>query len=179
MDTFHPDIKDFFFFADTENHPFGGTNDIAKFVKGLIDIKYGGRLIVILDNDLEGNKAYQKIKSYTLPRNFSVHVLPELEECKKMETAGTNGVTKMNVNGQAVSIECFLDLSLAGETPLIRWTNWDEKAGKYQGSFEQKIKNKLKSKFDDAYNNRFNDYNTKKLQQLTSFIIEKAKEIYR
>ena len=179
LNKFSPDIQDFFFFADTENHPFGGTKDIAKFTKGLIDIKYAGSLIIILDNDLEGNKAFDKIKSYSLPENFSVHLLPELEECKKIETIGTNGIKKMDINGQAVSIECFLDLNLENETPLIRWTNWDEQKRKYQGSFEQKIKNKLKSKFDDAYENDFNLYNTKKLRKLTNFIIQKAKEISR
>lgn len=177
LNTFHPNIRDFFFFADTENHPFGGTNDIAKFVKGLIDIKYGENLIVILDNDLEGNKAFDKIKSYTLPKNFSVHVLPELEEFNDIETVGTNGLTKMNINGQAVSIECFLDLNLDNEKPIIRWTHWDEKIGKYQGSFEQKIKNKLKSKFDGAYNNNFAFYETQKLKKLTNFIVQKAKDI--
>ena len=126
---------------------------------------------------MAGNEAFKKIKSYNIPKSFSVHVLPELEEYKQIDATYKNNIITMDINGQAVSIECFLDLNLENETPKIILTNLDEKDGKYQGSFSDKIKNMLKLKFEKAYENNFSSYDTSKLKQLTEFIIQKAKEI--
>ncbi len=174
LQSFRPDISDLFFFADTENHPFGGTNDIAKFMKGLIDIKYQVKAIVVLDNDLAGNDALKKIKQYNSPLNFAVLTLPEYEDFSSMETIGTNGNETMDINGKAVAIECFLDLSSIEEDTLIRWTNWDEKNKKYHGRFDNRIKNALKTKFDESYQSGFKNYDTKKLEFLINYILEKA-----
>ena len=177
LNQFRPSISDLFFFADIEDHPFGGTNDIAKFVKGLIDIKYSGNVIIIVDNDLAGNEAFQKISKYKLPWNFSIIRLPEHEKFAEVETMGTNGKVVTDINFQAVSIECFLDFKSLKNSPVIRWTNWDEKKQKYQGSFEQKVKNEFKIKFDKAYSNEFIDYDVTKLKFLIEFIINQAKQI--
>ncbi len=42
------------------------------------------------------------------------------------------------MNGKAVAIECFLDLSRNAGTPAIRWTSFNHNMGAYQGELVDK-----------------------------------------
>ena len=151
IEKLRPDISDFFYFVDMDNHPFGGIKDIVKFCKGLKNIQHFGDTLVILDNDITGNEAKKKIDEINLPPNFKVLTLPEHKEFLRFPTKGTDGDTLMNINGSAVSIESFLDFNSLKQNVFTRWTQWNEKAKKYQGSFDSNIKGKLLSKFLESY----------------------------
>lgn len=169
----YPPIDDFFQYIDmNENYPFTGSGSLKSFTKGLIKINSLNNIIVIFDNDTEGIKEYNEaIKINNRPNNILIYHLPNNDLFNKMDTIGPSGENIDNINGRAVSIECFLDLNNNNSNPKIRWTNYDEKAEEYQGALinkEQYTKNFLKLKLEDLA-----QYDLSKLKFLIDDIIDK------
>ena len=70
----------------------------------------------------------------TIP-NLKFYHLPDLPEFKNFLTIGPNGDAYQDINGKAVSIECFLDLSFdSNRNPQVRWTIYNDKSNQYQGA---------------------------------------------
>lgn len=135
-----PDIEDFFYFIDVDaGHPFPGTGNLIKFADGLVKIDIQNLTLFVLDNDSEGIDAYRRIKQMQLPHNIDCIHLPDLNEFEKFPTVGPNGLTEDNINGRAVAIECFLDLTYTEhEKAMIRWSNYKKDMDTYQGALENK-----------------------------------------
>ncbi|MGV6946699.1 HEPN/Toprim-associated domain-containing protein [Sphingobacterium kyonggiense] len=137
LELLKPDILDFFTFVDMEdNYPFTGTGNLYRFCQGLTSIRIQNKTLVLFDNDLEGVDKFNKTNNLNLPRQMKIMKLPELEEFTNFLTIGPTGETSENINGKAVAIECFLDLSKS--KPKIRWTNYSKEFDAYQGSLENK-----------------------------------------
>jgi hypothetical protein len=135
-----PDIADFFRFVDMEeNYPFTGTGNLYKFCQGLVSIQIQNKILVIFDNDVEGNDKYNKTIKLKLPEDMKAMILPNHKDFDNFKTIGPSGETIENINGKAVAIECFLDFNFTvTEPPKIRWTNYVKEYGCYQGSLENK-----------------------------------------
>lgn len=137
LELLKPNILDFFTFVDMEdNYPFTGTGNLYRFCQGLTSIRIQNKTLVLFDNDLEGVDKFKKTNNLNLPRQMKIMKLPELEEFTNFLTVGPTGETRENINGKAVAIECFLDLSIS--KPKIRWTNYNKDFDDYQGSLENK-----------------------------------------
>lgn len=137
-----PDIKDFFYFVDMEkNYPFTGTGNLYRFAQGLSSINIQNNVLIIYDNDLEGNSKYEQSRRLKLPTNLKVIKLPDYDDFSSFSVSGPNGLSESNINGLAVSIECFLDLKYhINIEPCIRWTTYDPKTNMYQGELVNKEK---------------------------------------
>lgn len=94
------------------------------------------KIIVIFDNDTEGNEKYLKL--VTMPKmdnyNFLITKLPDYHLFEHISTLGPQGENIENINGTAVSIECFLDFKSCNRKAKIRWTSYNDKLNKYQGA---------------------------------------------
>lgn len=135
-----PHVADFFSFIDmTDNYPFTGTGNVVRFCQGLARIKIQNRVLVVLDNDTAGLEAFHRIQELDLPPRMRATVLPDLEECRNVQTLGPGGEQRMDVNGKAVSIEWFVNTRLPerGE-PTVRWTGFNEARSTYQGELVDK-----------------------------------------
>jgi HEPN/Toprim N-terminal domain 1 len=134
------DIADFFYFVDmTENYPFTGTGNVYRFCQGLSKIRIQNRVLVVLENDVAGCETYERLNDLNMPDNIKVTKLPELASFKEFSTIGPQGTTIDDVNGKAVSIEMFLDLTMpAGSTPAVRWTTHNDRLQRYQGELLDK-----------------------------------------
>jgi len=166
-----PNISDFFTFVDMEEHyPFSGTGNLYKFFQGLVSIKMLNKCLFIFDNDAEGIEKYEKTKKIQAPDNLRAAKLPDLEEFGDFLTVGPNGKQHADVNGKAVSIECFLDLTFkTRKTPIIRWSSYKRSLDSYQGALEEK----------EFYTRQFKkvtsieeSYNFEKLKVLVEHIVE-------
>jgi hypothetical protein len=135
-----PDVTDFFHFVDmAENYPFTGTGNVIRFCEGLAKINILNRVLIVLDNDTAGRSAAQRLRRLKLPAQIRIFVLPDITKCESIRTIGPSGENVENVNGRAVSIECFLDLGYcAPRRPTIRWTAYDPSEGAYQGELVEK-----------------------------------------
>ena len=136
-----PAISDFFYFIDMEeNYPFTGTGNLYNFASGLTKIKIQNKTIIVFDNDEAGIFSYKKCKEKldAIP-NLKFYHLPNMDEFKYFLTVGPTGDSYQDINGKAVSIECFLDLDFnSSKAPKVRWTIYNEKSNKYQGSLISK-----------------------------------------
>jgi 5S rRNA maturation endonuclease (ribonuclease M5) len=165
------DISDFFYFVDMEeNYPFTGTGNLFKFCQGLSSIKIQNKVIVLYDNDTAGEAKYKLSSNLTLPDNMKVIKLPDHDDFKFFTAVGPNGRSVDNINGSAVSIEFFLDLSYKTRvTPCVRWTSYDEKNDRYQGELINK--EMYVRIFKDVRTNK-KGYNFSKLKYLIDYIYD-------
>jgi hypothetical protein len=140
IELIYPYIADFFYFVDMEeNYPFTGTGNLFRFCQGLSSIKIQNKIIIIYDNDTAGNNKYTEAVKLPLPNNMKIIRLPNHKDFDIFYTVGPNGKSKKNINGAAVSIECFLDLDYkTSDIPCVRWTSYDDKSNKYQGELVNK-----------------------------------------
>jgi hypothetical protein len=165
-----PEIDDFFDFIDMEEHyPFTGTGNLLRFCQGLARIRIQNQVLVLFDNDVAGNEAFSRCRQLVLPRNMYICRLPVHSDFNQFRTAGPGGISSENINGTAVSIECFLDLSVHASAPTVRWTAYSRDLGTYQGELERK----------DEYVRAFKSANlvdgtcdTSKLRYLLDYIVE-------
>jgi len=170
LELLKPDILDFFTFVDMEdNYPFTGTGNLYRFCQGLTSIRIQNKTLVLFDNDLEGVDKFNKTNNLNLPRQMKIMKLPELEEFTNFLTVGPTGETSENINGKAVAIECFLDLSKS--KPKIRWTNYNKDFDAYQGSLENKDNYVREFK---RVKNANDDYDFTKLTKLLDEIYKKC-----
>jgi hypothetical protein len=155
-----------------ESYPFSGTGNLYKFFQGLVSIKMQNKCLFIFDNDAEGIETFDKCTEIKGANNIRVTKLPDLDEFNNFLTVGPSGKHKVNVNGQAVAIECFLDLSYKNrKTPIIRWSSYKKSIELYQGSLEGKdhyIKQFKKVKAGEE------GYDFSKLHLLIDHIVEQC-----
>lgn len=164
----YSDIADFFDFIDMEqNYPFTGTGNLKNFVKGLSKINILNKILVILDNDTAGISVYNDIKTIDLPNNLNVITLPNYKDFDNFKCKGPQGDSLENINGKAVSIECFLDHSSIDDEIYVRWTSFNDKLIQYQGNIESK--NLLIKSFHQYYKQ---EYDFTKLKYLVDYILE-------
>lgn len=161
LELLYPDILDFFSFVDMEeNYPFTGTGNLYKFCQGLTSIRIQNKTLIIFDNDLEGIEKYEKTLALDIPKNMTIMKLPNLGKFNNFLSIGPSGEFNDNINGKAIAIECFLDLS-SEKTPRIRWSNFNEKMQEYQGSLEKKDKYVRKFKKIRTKNDNYDFSNLK------------------
>ena len=123
----------------TENYPFTGTGNLTNFCQGLARIGIQNKVLVVFDNDMAGNAAYKKVKALHLPSNMRIALLPSLPDFESFPTLGPSGPSTEDINGKAVAIELYLDLSHGpGTSPTVRWTSYDKKLDSYQGELVNK-----------------------------------------
>ena len=133
-----PHVADFFDFVDMEDgYPFTGTGNVYRFLQGLISISIMNNVLVIYDNDSEGVAGFDRSRLLNVPNNIQILKLPDNPAFEQFETIGPNGRHLAEINGLAAAIECYLDL---GESPLIRWNNFNTKTETYQGELLNKTR---------------------------------------
>ncbi|CAA0114072.1 Uncharacterised protein [Halioglobus japonicus] len=175
--TLRPQIYDFFCFIDmTEGHPFGGTGNLQRFAKGLAQMDAHNKTLFLYDNDTEGLSAFRNTRRLNLPTNMKVAMLPSVGEFKSFQTIGPSGKRRIDINGKAVAIECYLDLYRPGmpEEPTIRWSGYKGDVKQYQGALMEKDKytsdflsNSPSQLLDD-------DYDLSKLQKVVDTIFQEC-----
>lgn len=123
-------------------------------------------MIVIFDNDTAGLEKYNKLAQMPKPNNMMIIKLPNHCDFQKIETLGPQGSSTENINGLAVSIECFLDFR--GRIPQVRWSSYNQNTQSYQGALVKKdiyIQDFKSADLTDG------SYNTEKLRYLIEYIL--------
>ncbi|OZB18870.1 MAG: hypothetical protein B7X53_02020 [Hyphomonas sp. 34-62-18] len=140
IDLLRPEIADFFRFIDvSEGHPFSGAGNLVRFAQGLAKIDVHNQTLFLLDNDAEGVSAHKRISALSLPENMRTATLPEMERFRKFRTRGPEGVGAADINGRAVAIECYLDLTAEATAPAeVAWTSYNKELDVYQGELLNK-----------------------------------------
>lgn len=137
-----PEIIDFFAYVDMQDgYPFTGTGNLYKFCQGLVGISIRNRVLIIYDNDAEGSARYEDTRKLRMPANMRAMKLPSHPAFTNFSAEGPAGSGVCDINGRAVAMECFLDLSWRSQSrPYIRWTSYLKGTDSYQGELADKEK---------------------------------------
>lgn len=157
---FYPHLADYYSFMDFEaSRVQGGASALVSVIKSFIGAGIVNRVIALFDNDTAAKSALRALEKVKIPSNFKIMHYPDINYAKHYPTLGPQGVTKMNVNGLAGSIELYfgLDVLLQGDALMpVQWKGYDDSLQQYQGELTNKVllQRKYNSKINDCENNR-------------------------
>ena len=173
---YRPHVLDFFRFVDMEEgYPFSGTGNLHRFAQGLVSIGIQNNTLIVYDNDAEGVAKMKETGALSLPPNFRVIKLPELEAFQLINTVGPSGRSTEDINGKAASIESYLDLEAPGlPEPVVRWTSYKRELDVYQGALEHKTQ--FMKKFLNLRSSS-TDYSSEKIEAVLDTIIAECVDI--
>jgi len=133
------------------------------------------KTLFLFDNDTEGLSAFSKTRELNLPINMRVIMLPDQDEFRDFLTVGPSGKEKMDINGKASAIECYLELEQPDlPKPIIRWSGFKGDVQQYQGALCKKelyTKDLLKYSPEDLLNS---NYDLSKLSKVVDAIYQEC-----
>jgi hypothetical protein len=148
----YPHLTEYYSFLDfISTRSPGGAPYLVSLVKAFSAAGITNRIIALFDNDTAANEARRTLETISLPPNIAIRAYPELDLLRGYPTLGPGGLTSLNVNGLAASIELYLgeDVLRDGQGTLtpIQWKGYSEALKQYQG--EVMGKSKLHATFHD------------------------------
>lgn len=134
----YPHLAGYYAFLDFDSSRSpGGAGHLVSLVKAFSAAGITNRIIALFDNDTAAHEARRVLDSISLPPNIAVRAYPELELLRAYPTLGPGGLTSLNVNGLAASIELYLgeDVLGGGKDTLapVQWKGYSEVLKQYQG----------------------------------------------
>lgn len=153
----YPHLIDYFHFLDLRvTKTEGGAGFLANIVKAFAGAGIINRIIALFDNDTAAASSIQNLLKSKLPENIVVLRYPDIKLAKNYPTQGPTGVTSMDVNRLAGSIELYLGADVLyndnNSFIPIQWKGYDAKLKQYQGELTDKseIQKRFKKKLTDC-----------------------------
>lgn len=140
LDVFYPHLYEFVRFMDFQaSNAAGGAASLVQAVRAFVAAGIANRVVALADNDTAGRDALQDLLKTTLPSNFRVLVLPDVESLRAYPTLGpqASGTVPVDVNGLAGCLEMYLGPALrdqSGDRFPVQWEGFVRRQGQYQGS---------------------------------------------
>lgn len=133
----YPHVSEYYSFMDfgLSNAP-GGANSLVSTIKAFIGAGIRNRIIALFDNDTAAEVSLRSLKGIAIPGNIRILKYPDLEIATTYPTIGPSGVSELDVNGLACSIELYLGADVLvrnGELTPIQWKGWEPNLNRYQG----------------------------------------------
>ena len=143
LQAFYPEYADAYQFLDFDEFRIeGGASLLARMIKVLSGARVQNRMVALFDNDAAGLEAYRSLSAVRFPRNVRLMLLPDTKLAASYPTLGPAGLERMNVNGAGAPIELYLGRSSLkasdGNMRPVRWAQWMENVGRYQGVIQDK-----------------------------------------
>ena len=97
------------------------------------------------------------MKDIDIPSTIKLLHYPNIEICNDYPTLGPSGLTKLNINGLAGSIEVYLGrdvLEIDGELTPVQWKGYENSLKQYQGEVIDKgaVQKRYLEKLRDCQN---------------------------
>lgn len=156
----YPHLTEYYSFMDFQGvRASGGASALVAMIKAFIGAGIVNRIIAVFDNDTAARSALRSLRNVQLPPNVRVIHYPDLDAARDYPTLGPQGITNMDVNGLAGSLELYFGLDVLqqpdGTPTAVQWRGYDDTLGQYQGEllnkpalqarFVQKLKECLNS----------------------------------
>ena len=137
MDLLYPHLSPYYSFLDfaSTNSP-GGAGHLVRIVQAFAAAGIANRVIALFDNDTAARDATRALYSIQLPPNIAVLHYPDIELLRHYPTQGPSGLSHLDVNGLAGTIELYLGadaLTVDGALVPVQWRGYNEALKKYQG----------------------------------------------
>lgn len=149
-----PHLVGFYSFMDFGiSNASGSASALVASIKSFVGADIKNKVIALFDNDTAAESAIKGLSKTTIPKNIKIKRYPDFKALENYPTIGPTGITNMDINGLAGSIEMYLGKDVLTENKKlipIQWKGYDSSLKKYQGEiinkrkihkkFEQKIK---------------------------------------
>ncbi len=141
----YPHLFPYYAFLDFDSSRSpGGAGHLVSLVKAFAAAGITNRVIALFDNDTAAREATRALETISRPPNIAVRHYPGLELLRTYPTLGPGGLTSMDVNGLAASVELYLgeDVLRDGQGTLtpVQWKGYSETLKQYQGEVMRKPK---------------------------------------
>jgi hypothetical protein len=138
----YPHLAEYYSFMDFGlSNAAGGASVLVSSIKAIIGAGISNRVVALFDNDTAAQVAMRGLRGITIPDNVRILRYPDLELCRHYPTMGPGGVTELDVNGLACSVELYLGvdvLTIDGQLMPVQWKGYDASLGQYQGEILDK-----------------------------------------
>jgi HEPN/Toprim N-terminal domain 1 len=133
----YPHLQSFIKFFDFADGAEGSASAGVRTLKSFAAAGISNRVVLLLDNDTAARDALRALKGVTLPNHYSVLHYPDIDLALRYPTLGPNGLSEMDVNRLACSIELYLGADVLtqpdGQLSPVQWTSYIEGMRAYQG----------------------------------------------
>lgn len=178
LELLYPHLTGYYSFMDFgASNASGSASALVASIKSFVGADIRNKIIALFDNDTAAESAISGLSRTQIPPNIKIKQYPNVEIAKDYPTIGPTGITNMDINGLAGSIEMYLgmDILLHEDNFIpIQWKGYDSKLKKYQGEIIDKIKvqKDFKKKIKECRNDRskINDADWKEMHELLQMI---------
>jgi hypothetical protein len=143
MELLHPHLAGAFSFMDFTDVR-GGAGQLANLVRAFAAAGIVNRVVAVFDNDAAAVAAMKAVRRETLPQHILMMRLPDLPALQAYPTLGPTGLSVMDINGMAASLELYLGDDILrnadGALPPVQWTGYEHSVGVYQGELMEKAR---------------------------------------
>ena len=144
LELLYPHLTEYYSFFDFgSSRSRGGAGHLVAIVKAFAAAGITNRVVALFDNDTVAREARRTLSAISLPPNIVILHYPHLARLRHYPTLGPSGLSTMDINGLAASIELYLGediLSADGEPTPVQWKGYNETLGEYQGEVIHKTK---------------------------------------
>jgi hypothetical protein len=138
LEILYPHLAEYYSFLDFDSSRSpGGAGSLVSVVKAFSGAGITNRVVALFDNDTASQEATRVLSAVPLRANIVVRHYPELALLGNYPTLGPSGLTSLNVNGLAASIELYLGEDIlrdgGGELIPIQWRGYSQALHQYQG----------------------------------------------
>ena len=139
----YPHLSEYYSFLDFGmSNMEGGAANLVRMVKAFIGSGIINRVIALFDNDTAAQVAMRGFQSLSIPENITIMRYPPISYAEDYPTIGPQGVSNMNVNGLAGSLELYFGEDVlrdsSGQLTPVQWKGYDQRLGQYQGELVNK-----------------------------------------
>lgn len=143
LDVRYPHLVSYIRFLDFGDGAEGSAAAGVRTLKSFAAAGISNRIILLLDNDSAARDALRSLKA-PLPAHYMAIHYPRLALAEQYPTLGPTGISIMDVNGLAASVEMYLGedvlVDADGELTPVQWRSYLEGVKSYQGELMQKKK---------------------------------------
>jgi hypothetical protein len=133
----YPHLKSYIKFFDFGDGAAGSASAGVQTLKSFAAAGISNRVVLLLDNDTAARDALRALRGTTLPSHYSVVQYPAIDLAHSYPTLGPGGLSDMDVNGLAGSIELYLGVDVLtrpdGTLSPVQWRSYSEGTKAYQG----------------------------------------------
>lgn len=135
----------------------GSAGTLVSTIKAFVGSGISNRIIALFDNDTAAQVAIKGLSRTAIPQNIKVLRLPILQLAERYPTLGPSGVSELNINGLACSIELYFGVDIlahGGQLTPVQWKGFDVSINQYQGEIlkKQELQNLFLQKLADCSN---------------------------
>lgn len=156
MNVLYPHLTGYYSFMDFGiSNASGSAGSLVASVKSFVGAGIKNRVIALFDNDTAAESALRGFQKTIIPKNIKILQYPNIKIAEDYPTLGPSGISQMNINGLACSIELYLGkdiLSKDGNLIPVQWKGYDQTLGKYQGEIIDKstVQKQFQSKIEEC-----------------------------